>query len=233
MVAELLAFPLGVMMAKILPIYRVNLGPLGLWIINPDHHFNIKEHALITIMSNVSLGHGGADATSIIQAMSKFYGLPVSAGLSILIVLCCQMLGFGVAGLTIPWLVDAFGVYWPSVLSNCALLVALHSHNNATAHGWRISRQRFFLYVTGAGFLWYFFPGLIFKGLSYFTWICWAAPHNIVVNDLFGMVSGLGMSFLTFDWNQIAYTSNPILSPWWAGTLLFAPYWNTYYSINR
>ncbi len=46
LVAELLAFPLVVALANVLPISRFN----------PDHHFNIKEHALITIMSNVSFG---------------------------------------------------------------------------------------------------------------------------------------------------------------------------------
>lgn len=73
----------------------------------------------------------------------------------------------------------------------------------------------------GAG-CWYFFPGLIFTGLSYFTWICWIAPKNIVVNQLFGMVSGLGLSPITFDWSQVAYNTNPLLSPFWAALNVFA-----------
>ncbi|RKU42618.1 hypothetical protein DL546_005539 [Coniochaeta pulveracea] len=56
LVAELLAYPLGVGLANVLPISR--------W--NPDRHFNVKEHALVTIMSNVSFGFGSADATNII-----------------------------------------------------------------------------------------------------------------------------------------------------------------------
>lgn len=56
LVAELMAFPMGVILAHILPLYTVNLGPLGKWNINPDRHFNIKEHVVITIMSNVTIG---------------------------------------------------------------------------------------------------------------------------------------------------------------------------------
>jgi hypothetical protein len=48
-------------------------------------------------------------------------------------------------------------------------------------------------------------PGYLFQALSYFTWVCWIAPDNVKVNQLFGYRSGLGMSLLTFDWNQIAY----------------------------
>jgi hypothetical protein len=39
LVAELLAFPMGVALAHILPIYTLNLGPLVKWNINPDRHF--------------------------------------------------------------------------------------------------------------------------------------------------------------------------------------------------
>lgn len=79
-----------------------------------------------------------------------------------------------------------------------------------------ISRERFFLYAWLAGVVWYFFPGYLFQALSYFSWVCWIAPNNIVVNQLFGYVSGLGMSLVTFDWAQIAYLGSPLATPWWA-----------------
>lgn len=222
LVAELVAFPCGVFLAKILPLYTLNLGPLGSFCINPDRHFNIKEHALVTIMANVSFGFGNADATLIIQAATAFYGFKLEAGFKVLIVLCCQLLGFGVAGLSAPWIVKPAEMIWPGVLSNCALLSTLHSRSNAIADGWKISRLRFFMYVLGGAFVWYFFPGMIFTGLSYFTWICWIAPNNLVVNQLFGMYSGLGLSPITFDWSQVAYVTNPLLSPFWAAANAFA-----------
>jgi len=39
---------------------------------------------------------------------------------------------------------------------------------------------------------------------------------DVVVNQLFGVVSGLGMGILTFDWNQIAFIGSPLIICWWA-----------------
>jgi hypothetical protein len=52
---------------------------------------------------------------------------------------------------------------------------------------------------------------------------------NVVLNQLFGVSSGLGMGVLTFDWSQISYIGSPLVVPWWAevhvmvGFVLF--YW--------
>lgn len=89
-VAELLVFPMGVALAHILPICSVELPYFGTWRVNPDHHFNIKEHVVIVIMANVTIGFaGGADATGIIQAAIKFYGFELPAGFSVLVTMCC------------------------------------------------------------------------------------------------------------------------------------------------
>ncbi|KAI1134035.1 small oligopeptide transporter [Hypoxylon sp. FL0543] len=210
LVAELLAFPLGVAIAKILPISRFN----------PDRHFNIKEHALVTIMSNVSFGFGSADATNIIQA-SKFYGFDMPTGFSVMVVICCQLCGYGIAGLSRSLLVQPATMIWPGVLGNIALLSSIHSRANATADGWKITRIKFFMVVGTIAFVWYWFPGLIFTGLSYFTWICWIAPNNLAVNQVFGMVTGLGLFPLTFDWSMVVYNTNPLLSPHWAAANVF------------
>jgi len=52
-------------------------------------------------------------------------------------------------------------------------------------------------------------------------------PHltpaeNLVVNQLFGTVSGLGMGIITFDWSQIARLGSPLMIPWWAQVHVFA-----------
>lgn len=47
-------------------------------------------------------------------------------------------------------------------------------------------------------------------------------PNNIVVNQLFGFQTGLGLSPITFDWSQVAYNTNPLLSPSWAALNVFA-----------
>ena len=61
-----------------------------------------------------------------------------------------------------------------------------------------------------------FFPTYLFTALSSFSWICWMAPHNPTVNQLFGVNHGLAMGVLTFDWGQIAYNGSPLPIPWWA-----------------
>ena len=206
LVAQLLAFPVGCSWAKWMP-----LGML-----NPDRHFNIKEHALITIMANVSIG--SAAATQVIEAVVKFYHMPSHGGLEVLLCITTQLLGFGLAGIASRWLVTPASLLWPQVLSNAALLTTLHSRENAIADGWKITRLRFFLFVFVGGAIWYFAPGYLFTGLSIFSFICWIVPSSVVVNQLFGQSTGLGMSMLTFDWAQVVYANqSPLLVPFWAG----------------
>jgi hypothetical protein len=38
----------------------------------------------------------------------------------------------------------------------------------------------------------------------------------VVINQLFGYQSGLGMSLITLDWSQIAFIGSPLATPWWA-----------------
>lgn len=84
-------------------------------------HFNIKEHALITIMSNVTIGFaGGADASGIVQAALKFYDFKLSPGFSVLVIMCCQLLGFGIAGLCAPWLVEPSSISMYIVTSSAS-----------------------------------------------------------------------------------------------------------------
>ena len=52
--------------------------------------------------------------------------------------------------------------------------------------------------------------------LSYFNVLTWFAPKNVVVANLFGVTSGLGLFPLTFDWAQITYIGSPLLVPFWA-----------------
>ena len=95
-----------------------------------------------------------------------------------------------------------------------------------------MTRYRHFFIVFIGSFLFFFLPGeflfscsqsreltvygtgYLFQALSIFSFICWAAPNNVVVNQLFGVHSGLGMSFLTFDWTQISWISSPLQVPW-------------------
>lgn len=73
------------------------------------------------------------------------------------------------------------------------LLIVLYSMT------WKISRYGFFSVAFCASFVWYWFPDFIFTALSYFTFPCWIKPDDRVVNQVFGMTSGMGLLPLTFD----------------------------------
>jgi len=74
----------------------------------------------------------------------------------------------------------------------------------------------FFTYVFFGSTLYSFLPSYLFTALSYFSWVCWIAPNNPTVNQLFGVIHGMSMGFLTFDWGQISFVGSPLAVPWWA-----------------
>ncbi|KAJ0305963.1 hypothetical protein COL516b_005074 [Colletotrichum fioriniae] len=182
LVAQLIAYPVGCAVARILPVKKVRV--FGRWdlVINPDHYFNIKEHAVITIMSNLSFGPSWA--TDIIQAQkaSAFYGLDTPVAYQFLLGLSMQLFGLGMAGLAYRFIVEPPRMIWPSTLANAALFQTLHGRANPIADG----------------------------------------VENVVVNNLFGMSTGLAYLPITFDWSQIAYNGSPLVVPFWAQANVFA-----------
>jgi hypothetical protein len=176
--------------------------------------WNEKEHSCVYISSNVSFGF--AFATDVIVEQTQFYKQDASIIYQLLLTLSTQILGYAFAGLTRRFLVRPSGMIWPGTLMSAAMFTTLHKEENKTANGWRLSRWKFFYIVWTGAFLFYFLPGLLMPALSYFNVITWFAPNNVVVANLFGVVSGLGLFPLTFDWAQIAYIGSPLLTPFWA-----------------
>ncbi|KAF5392874.1 hypothetical protein D9757_000863 [Collybiopsis confluens] len=209
LVAQLLAFPVGIAWAKFVPNFKVfgirlNPGP-----------FSIKEHVLVTVMASV--GWQSAYATDIVAVQRVFYHQEYSFIYQWLVVMSTQLVGFSIGGIAKRFLVEPPSMIWPSNLVTAALFNTLHStHYAGIGSRGGITRQRFFIYAFLGSFAWYFLPGYLFQALSYFSWICWLVPDNVKVNQLFGYQSGLGMSIITFDWAQIAYTGSPLASPWWS-----------------
>ncbi|KAI0915805.1 hypothetical protein AcW1_003694 [Taiwanofungus camphoratus] len=208
-VALLISFPVGRLWAKFVP--RVKVFGLAL---NPGP-FTVKEHVLVTIMAGV--GSGSAYATDIVAVQRVYYNQTYNFGYQWMVVMSTQLIGFSIGGILRRFLVQPPSMIWPANLVTCALFNTLHQQQYAGV-GSRagISRERFFFYVFIGSFCWYWFPYYIFAALSYFNWVCWIVPNNVVVNQLFGYSSGLGMSLITFDWAQISYIGSPLATPWWA-----------------
>ena len=95
---------------------------------------------------------------------------------------------------------------------NAALFSTLHKNygKRDTKH---ISCEKFFGLVVLGSFYWFWLPSYLFTALSIFNWVCWIAPNNVVVNQLFGYSTGLGIGFLTFDWSMISFVGSPLVVP--------------------
>lgn len=194
------------------PVAKSRLRSLRLWL--AQGRWNEKEHSCVYISSNVSFGF--AFATDVIVEQTHFYNQKVSILYQLLLILSTQILGYSFAGLARRFLVRPGGMIWPGTLMSAAMFTTLHKEENTVANGWKITRWKFFFVVWLSAFLFYFLPGLLFPALSYFSVITWFWPKNVVVANLFGVASGLGLFPVTFDWAQIAYIGSPLLTPFWA-----------------
>jgi len=156
-------------------------------------------------------------AIDILLAQEVFYGQKFGWGYQLLLTMSTQALGFGVAGFTRRFLVWPAAMVWPTVLVSASVMVALHDHSRsdpATTNGWKLGRYRFFLIVSGAYFLYAWFPSYIAPFLSFFCFIVWAAPNNVIVNQLFGGQTNIGLMPITFDWSIVSgFTGSPLYVP--------------------
>ena len=223
-VIQLIAYPCGKLMAATLPI---RTWTLPRWLggfsfsLNPGL-FNIKEHTLIAIVMNISISQAYALNSTVVINSVQFYNTPRPVGFTFLYVISSQLFGFCISGLCRRFLVYPASMIWPQNLVTATILNTLHAEEDG-ADG-SMTRFRFFTFVCGGAFIWYFVPGFLFQALSSFSWLCWIWPNNLVVNTLFGTQTGLGLGFLTFDWTQITYIGSPLVYPWWSECNIFGGY---------
>lgn len=154
----LISYPIGKLMAYTLPIttYRLPRWLGGLeFSFNPGP-WNVKEHVLVFIMANVAVGP--AYALNLIVVAEKNYGMTISFGFSICILLATQLTGFGLAGMTRRFLVWPASMVWPQNLVVCTMLNTLHAEDDDGNGG--TSRFRYFMYVMCGAFIFYFLPGM-------------------------------------------------------------------------
>ncbi|SGY40017.1 BQ5605_C003g02310 [Microbotryum silenes-dioicae] len=209
LVTLIVAYPLGKLLAMLLPIKEWSIPRclrLGTTIsLNPGP-FSQKEHAVIVMMANVGLTPPYALNYSV--ASEVFYKIKYSFLFDFLLVLSSCTLGFGIAGLYRRFLVWPASLLWPQNLLLAALIATFHAEEDKEPDSVGIPRLRVFTYVIVGAAIWYWIPGYIFQGLSAFSF-------------LFGVDTGLGMSLLTFDWAQIAFITSPLVIPWWAIANIF------------
>jgi hypothetical protein len=156
----LLSYPLGKFAAYTLPITTYRLPSALPFIggatfsLNPGP-WNIKEHVLVFIMSNVAVN--APYAMNAIVVADIYYGVHTDYGFSLILILATQLTGFGIAGICRRFLVWPASMIWPQNLVACTLLNTLHAEDDEAQVG--LTRFRYFFYLFGAAFLWMFLPG--------------------------------------------------------------------------
>ena len=223
-VPQLLAYPLGRFLARVLPDKGFTLWGVR-HSLNPGP-FNKKEHMLVTIMSNVAKSTPYTNYIVWIQVLPQFFNQPwaISVAYQLLIALSTNFIGYGLAGICRRFLVYPSYCVWPTSLVTIALNSAFHDQasEKSMVPGplksiWRMSRLKFFLWAFVAMFFYFILTNYLFAALSYFSWMAWIAPDNRNLAQLTGGQTGLGLNPVpTFDWNILTFNVDPLMVPFFA-----------------
>lgn len=123
--AQLLAYPMGMFMARAIPTHWrfLNPGP-----------FSIKEHVMIFIISSSAAGKPYGIDNIVIQYGKMFINDDrVNIWNALAWVATSQFVGYGIAGICRRFLVKPASMLWPQVLPSVAMFTAFHGgkHNLA------------------------------------------------------------------------------------------------------
>ena len=95
LIAQVIAWPMGHGWSRVMPDRHFETFGFR-WSLNPGP-FNIKEHAIIVVMANVSFSV--AYATDIILAQAVFYKQDFGLLFQLMLTISTQSLGYGIAGM--------------------------------------------------------------------------------------------------------------------------------------
>lgn len=207
---QLLAYMLGRFFEAAIP------GPHSRWHrdnwfwnwLNPGP-FNLKEHVAAQIMANTAAT--AAQACFVFASDDLFYGITVNPANAIFTLLASQLIGYGFAGLFRAFLVYPTVMLYPHNLIYVGLFDVLHRYKGEMLQG---KRLRFFWVVTGAVFVWEWFPEWIAPLLGSFNIVCLCARNSDWVSYIFGGAEaneGMGLLGFGVDWANI--TSSPFYTP--------------------
>lgn len=238
--AQLLSLPVGRFMAATLPTRYMRV-PLTNWsfTLNPGP-FNLKEHALITIMASSG---GSVYALNIVTILPVFYHKSINFVAALLLALSTQMLGYGWAGIFRKYLVDSPYMWWPSNLVQVSLFRALHEDEKRPKGG--MTRLQFFLASIIVSFAYYVVPGYFFPSITALSFVCWIWKNSVTAQIIGSGNQGLGLGSFALDWSTITMFGNPIAVPAFAiinvlvgyvfviFVLLPVSYWTNTYNAKR
>ncbi|KAI9179128.1 OPT super [Blastocladiella emersonii ATCC 22665] len=215
-VAVLIAYPMGKLMERYVPSYRLRI--FGTTFDTNPGPFTIKEHVLIGIFGTT--GASGVYGSSNIVVMDLFYKADLGIFYSNAFLLCTSLLGFGLSGFLRRLVIRPSQMLWPTVLPSVAIFTTFHRYKvKATAADgqWHMSRMKaFFLAMAAAGIFYLVGPGFLSPVLQNIAPLCYFAPRSDIFLQTIGSPkAGVGVLSLSFDWSVI-YGSAAMTSPFWA-----------------
>ena len=80
-----------------------------------------------------------------------------------------------------------------------------------------MTRGKFFLIALICSLAWYTVPGYIFPTITAVSWVCWAFPRSVTMQQIGSGLNGLGIGAFTLDWSVVAaFLGSPLVSPFFA-----------------
>ncbi|KAJ3270451.1 hypothetical protein HDV01_007811 [Terramyces sp. JEL0728] len=195
---NILAYPIGVFMASVLPnvnVFGVSLNPGG---------FSVKEHVIINIIAGAA-GGSPYGLNNVVAQRLVFNDHGVNFWNSLSWVIMTQMIGYGIAGLCRPFLVKPTAMLWPGALSTVSFFNAFHDTGKLETEKYRHSLSRYgtfwlaFLLMLVYAFL----PSYFAQSLGAVSVLC-LITNNRDARWLGNAMSGPGILSLTFDWTIIS-----------------------------
>ncbi|KAL7748155.1 OPT superfamily [Sorochytrium milnesiophthora] len=220
--AVMLSYPLGKLMARLLPRNKFHIPLVGECSLNPGP-YSAKETILIYVMA--STGTTGVYGTDNLFVQKYFYNMDIGAAASVFFLLATMLSGFGVAGFCQRFLVRPSHMLWPSALPQIALVNSFHAADTSDKdpdigeHGKRhMSRLVFFAIAALGMFVYELLPGFAAPSLTGIGLLC-LFSNNRITQAIGSPQQGVGVLSLTFDWNLI--TGAAMNFPWWVQVNIF------------
>ncbi|KAI9189288.1 OPT super [Blastocladiella emersonii ATCC 22665] len=218
-VAILLAYPMGVFMAKTVPSVKFNL--FGIEVDTNPGPFSVKEHVLINIFATT--GASSIYGIDNLGVQEIFYDLDIGHFWGIAFLFCSATLGFGIAGMCRSFIIRPKAMIWPSILPSVAMFMAFHQGDlhsavedevkadSAGKQEW--SQLKMFGIGTLAMTIYTFLPSFVAPMLRYIPLLCFFSPSDSIMQKLGSPTWGPGIAALSLDWTIIG--SGPMSVPFW------------------
>ncbi|KAJ0414203.1 OPT oligopeptide transporter protein-domain-containing protein [Aspergillus carlsbadensis] len=213
--------PLGRLLARFLPNYKVPLGKFS-FSLNPGP-WSIKEHAIVGIAANA--GSQGQWATFLPTNAALYYGITMNPAVALFFGWGASLLGFSFAAMVRTILIDDPEFIFPLSLQQVTLYRSMDAQNTSAKARARQQMKGFWI-LLGATFVWQFLPEYLFPFVASLAPLCWFASRSHTVNfigpcwvlipiayfgNLWGSPTYPIMSNQVFQKNGSAYPFNDLI----------------------